>query len=919
MSYRTGSRNSNALSPPTTKMIGTTLSHYKITEKIGQGGMGEVYRATDTKLKRNVALKILPESFAQDPHRMGRFQREAEVLASLNHPNIAGVYGLEHDADSHAIAMELVEGKTLAARISKGAIPPEEALQIALQIAEALEAAHEKRIIHRDLKPANVMVTPNGKVKVLDFGLAKAFDRGGTDLSQSNSPTLSIAATQQGFILGTAAYMSPEQARGQEVDTRTDIWAFGCVLYEILTGRRAFGGETVSDTLAAILRADPDLAALPEDTPRAVRRLLTRCLHKDPRLRLHHVGDARLEVLDGLAGLDAEVDLPLTAMPQRRFVPALLVTGVVAAVLSGLAVWSSIGTRESAAPQLSRWLFEPPNGGRFRALNGEGPWLPYPPIAVSADGELLAYAAAVTDGPVHLWLRNVDGLDVRQVPGTEGAELPFFSPDGAWLGFWADGALQKVRVEGGRPEKIADIPSRPRGAAWAADDTVVFGGDNTGLQRVAAGGIPVEITEPDAERLEQYHGWPSLLPGGGIAFTVVTGEGGELAVLSPDRVVRVLRGTEGSAQPHYLDTGHLVFFRSGGLVAASFDPASGELTAAITPVVDDVLTGWAAGLDLGVFALSATGNLFHFAGESGFEQNRIVLVDRQGNTGPLPGDRPGKYSYLPAVSPDGKRLAVSNRSDRPSGDVWLRDLETGSEGRLTRAESVVSIRPCWTTDGLQLFFSAYSVDAPDPFDIYRMLPDGSGVELVLSRPYSQQPDGVSQDYLVFGERHPSTGKDLYLWPLEGDGDAIGFATTWANEFHGSFSPDGRYLAYVSDETGQNEVYVKPVEGPGNGVLVSPGGGISPRWSPAGDELFYLRGSTMMAAPVALEPTFQRSTPKELFTGGFDSQFDVVPAGPHFVAGDTRFVMLTLDSRDLSQLIVSLNWAAELQRQIPSER
>ncbi len=774
---------------------GKRLGHYEILDRLGAGGMGEVYRARDSSLDRDVAIKVLPEDFASDAGRLARFEREAKLLASLNHPNIATIFGFEESDGVRFIAMELVEGQSLADRIeASGRIKIDEALEIARQIALALEAAHEASVIHRDLKPANVQVTPDGTVKVLDFGLAKAYEVEGSEPSSdlSHSPTM-MAATGTGVIMGTAPYMSPEQARGTPVDKRSDIWSFGCVLYEILTGRRAFGGETVSDTLAAILRADPDLGALPADTPGAVRRLLTRCLDKDPRLRLHHVADARLEILDGLVGLDAGVDLHVASTPERPFVPALVATGVIAAILSGFAVWSLIETRESSAPQPSRWLFEPPNDGRFMALNGEGPWLPYPPMAVSEDGTLLAYAAAIGDEPVHLWLRNIDGLEVRQVPGTEGAELPFFSSEGDWLGFWAGGELQKVRLEGGRPEKIADMTARPRGVTWEADDTVVFGGDNTGLQRVVAGGEPVQITRPDVGRLEQYHGWPSVLPGGGIVFTVVTGEGGELAVLSPDGVVGVLPGTEGSAQPHYLDSGHLVFFRSGGLAMAPFDPAAGELTAAIMPFVDDVLTGWDAGLNLGIFAVSASGSLVHFASESAFEQNRIVLVDRQGNVAPLPGDRPRKYGYLPAVSPDGTRLAVTNRSDRPSGDVWVRDLETGSERRLTRGDRSVSIQPFWTTDGLHLFFGSFT-DASDPFVIYRMLPDGSGIDLVLSRPYSQYPTGVSQDYLLFRERHPVTGRDLYLWSLEGDGDAQSFAATPANEFDGSFSPDGQYVA-----------------------------------------------------------------------------------------------------------------------------
>ncbi len=890
-------------------MIGKTLGHYEILSPLGAGGMGQVYRARDTKLDRDVAIKVLPEDFASDAGRLARFEREAKLLASLNHPNIATIFGFEESDGVRFIAMELVEGQSLADRIeASGRIKIDEALEIARQIALALEAAHEASVIHRDLKPANVQVTPDGTVKVLDFGLAKAYEAQGSEPSSdlSHSPTM-MAATGTGVIMGTAPYMSPEQARGQSVDKRSDIWSFGCVLYEMLTGRRAFDGETVGDTLAAILKDEPDLGALPANTPAAVRRLLSRCLEKDPSLRLRDAGDARLEVLDGLAGADVGFDPPAAAAGLPRLVPALVATAIVAAVLSGVAVWSLIGGSPNPASQPSRWIFEPPDGARFTTLGGAGPWLPYPPVALSPDGNLLAYAAAVGEEPVRLWLRDMDSLDVRSVPGTEGAGQPFFSPDGERLVFWADGVVLQVRVDAGRPERIADFPQPLRGAAWTDDGAILLGSQD-GLWRLADGAPPALLNPLRVEN-------PHVLPGGGIVFTVA---GGRLAVLFPDGTVNNLPGTDGAAQPHYLDSGHLVFFRSGGLAAASFDPVAGELTGAVIPVVDDVLTGWVAGADLGIFALSDSGNLVHFAGDNAFEQNRIVVVDRQGAAEALPGNRAGKYTDRPVVSSAGTVLAISDRGEGMSSQVWSGNLDTGAWNVLTPGFGTASIRPVWTTDAARLFFSSGFSDS-NGFDIYRMRPDGSDQELMLSRPHDQFARGISRDYLVFTERHPVTGYDIYLWALDGGSEPVGVATTPANEFDPSFSPDGKYLAYVSDETGRDEVYVKPVEGSGKGEPLSPDGGVSPRWSPAGDELFYVRGSTMMAVSVELEPAFrQQGPPIELFTEDFDSRFEVIPAGPHFVEGDTRFMMLTFAQPELTQLIVKLNWAAELNRLVPTD-
>ena len=504
-------------------MLGQSINHYKITAKLGEGGMGAVYRATDTRLGRHVALKIVPEKFARDRQRMGRFQREAEVLASLDHPNISTIHGLEVDGDVQALVLELVEGPTLAERITEGPIPTEEALGMALEIAQALEAAHEKGIIHRDLKPANVKITPEGKVKVLDFGLAKALDPELTQHELVNSPTLTMEATQEGVILGTAAYMSPEQARGKPVDTRTDIWAFGSVLLECLTGVQEFGGETISDSIAKILQKEPDWEGLPKETPPAIRRLLRRCLEKDPYDRVQHIGDARIEIRHALEhpsdDLYGEV---ATASPARwqRALP-LLAAALIAVLATVLLFWFA-GPGWSSTPAsapVSRTTITLPDGQRQPRVMGA-------PLAISPDGTLLAYVARDRTGS-HLFLRSMDSFGFDRVPDSEDAGAPFFSPHGNWIGFFTPGKLKKASVNGGPPIIVADAsgPGSP-GASWGVDDFIVFAPNMvSGLWRVSAdGGTPERLTRPDFGEDGRAHVWPQHLPGGQVLFSVWGGE-----------------------------------------------------------------------------------------------------------------------------------------------------------------------------------------------------------------------------------------------------------------------------------------------------------------------------------------------------------------------------------------------------------
>ena len=607
-------------------MVGTTISHYKILEKIGQGGMGEVYRAEDTNLSREVAIKVLPEQFTKDPQRLARFEREAKLLASLNHPNIAAIHSFEHSDDVHFLVLELVPGETLQERVAKGPVPVEEALEVCRQIAEGVEAAHEKGVIHRDLKPANVKVTPEGKVKILDFGLAKAFEAETpvTDISQS--PTLTEEMTRAGVILGTAAYMSPEQAKGKPVDKRADIFAFGAVLYELLTGKRAFGGETITETIAAVLKSDPDWEALPERTPSMVQILVRQCLQKDSNNRLRDIGDF-------LALGKAVVKADVVGEKQRQKRVPVVLTALVASLLSGLIVWNVVRPVQSPTPPVTRVTFRLPGEQRLVAPQGQiGDPGRYPPITYSQDGEKLAYVASIADDPPRLYLRELDRLEARVLPGTENAELPFFSPDGKWVGFLANNRVFKVSVDGGNPVQIGNIPTA-RGAAWGPDDTIILGGYNVGLLTLdAGGGTPVQITNPNSERGEQYHAWPEVLPDGEhLLFTALTGLSWDIGVLSlKTGKWRILEGTDGATQPHYLDPGLLVFFRAGGLFATPFDLSEMKVGDPSIPVLDNPLMGWDAGMDLGYFAVSRSGSLAYVPGGAGAGENRIVLVDRGG-------------------------------------------------------------------------------------------------------------------------------------------------------------------------------------------------------------------------------------------------------------------------------------------------
>jgi serine/threonine-protein kinase len=873
---------------------GTKLGSYEILEPIGAGGMGEVYRARDTKLGREVAIKVLPEAFAQNQERLARFEREARLLASLNHPNIATLFGLEQSDGVVFLAMELAEGETLAQRLRRGPIPVKDTLPIFKQIAEALEAAHEKGIIHRDLKPANIKVSSEDKVKVLDFGLAKAMSGDPVKGELSESPTITRDATATGVILGTAAYMSPEQARGRTVDKRTDIWALGCCLYEALTGKTPFVGETVTDTLAKIVEREPYWEALPKGTPSPVHRLLRRCLRKDQNRRFRDAGDVRIEIEEALEkGTGSEVSSPKT---MSRAVPWVVVA-LMAVIVGAVVLWSII----RATPGITSLMrLELPMA---MPLSFEG--VGASSLAVSPDGTTLG--CVVTEGDRRqIVLRSLDEAEDHPIPGTVNGVGPFLSRDGQWLGFFADGKLKKVSIGGGTPQTLCDAPI-PFGATWSANDIIVFAPlDYSGLAKVSATGGEVHaLTNLDAENGELAHRWPHFLPGGeAVLFTTYTERGSQIVVQrlgSDERQVLV----EGGADARYLATGHLAYLQgSSSLVVAPFDRHNLRLTGPPIPIVDDVATARGAGQ----FAFSHLGWLAYVPSVG--PQQGLVWVDRTGDAEQLTAP-PRAYSFA-RLSPDGQRLTVFIEGEP---DVWVLDLARNTITRLTFEG--LSGPGIWSPDGAYLAFSSWRGGHRN---IFRMRADGRGdVEQLTtteltSNANSWSPDGRT---IVFTERHPESGRDLILLDLEEGKDLRPFLRTPFNEGAAKFSPNGKRLAYVSDESGQAEIYVRPYPGPGRKWQISAGGGTEPAWAPDGRMLFYRSGYRMMAVEITLQPDFRPGKPRLLFERPYrkalwGANYDVAPDG-------ARFVMIQ-GGEDLtsdSGVKIVLNWFEELKEPVPT--
>jgi len=888
-------------------MVGTTISHYKVIEKIGQGGMGEVYRAEDTTLKREVAIKVLPGQFTKDPQRLARFEREAQLLAQLNHPNIAAIHSFEHADEIHFLVLELVPGETLQERVSKGPLPVEEALEVCRQIAEGVEAAHEKGVIHRDLKPANVKVTPEGKVKILDFGLAKAFEAEPpvTDISQS--PTLTEEMTRAGVILGTAAYMSPEQAKGKPVDKRADVFAFGSVLYELLTCKRAFEGETITETIAAVLKSEPDWEKLPGDTPWNIRTLLRRCLHKDANDRLHDIANVRIEIKLALEQPAAELPTGVTNAVQPRVQRLGLTVGlVVGAVIASLAFWFFIQP-SSPEQSLNRFVIRPSPPVVLTSTNSNE-------LAISPDGRQLVYMG-VSEGVSQLYLRSLDDFVDRPIPGTENPRgIVFFSPDSKSIGFLAGGKLKKTSLAGGSPITLCDVPSAGRSGDWF-EDTIVFTAlfdSGQGLYRVSAnGGEPEMLATVNFDEGEQGFSLPDFLPEGkDLLFTIRFNTGFQTALLSLEtgewKVV-----LENARQARYLSTGHLVYeqSRTGNLMAVPFDLAALEVTGDSVPVVQGVRQTPNSYVD---YAISNNGTLIYVPSTStGGLDRTLVWVDREGQEEPLPTE---PQDYIgPRISPDGSRLAIT--IEEPGGsDVWIYDLEREIPTRLTfdPAQDHWSI---WSPDSQRVVFDSTRVGAPH--NLFWKAADGTGpVQRLTTSPntqgaYSFSPDGKS---LVHNET--STSRNVHVLSMEGEFTSQPLLHDKFNESAAAISPSGHFIAYQSDESGQNEIYVRPFPNVDVGKWqISRDGGIAPVWHPKEEELFYRNGSALEGVSIKTQPTFTQGSPEVLFTGNYltgptNRQYDISPDGQ-------RFLMIRAVEESTDQINIVLNWFEELKRLVPT--
>jgi Tol biopolymer transport system component len=885
------------------------MGPYEILCAIGAGGMGEVYRARDSRLARDVALKVLPEAFARDPDRMVRSEREAKVLAFLNHPNIASLYGLEESNGARALVMELVEGPTLSARIKQGSLPLAEALTVVKQIAEGLEYAHERGIIHRDLKPSNVKLTPDGQVKILDFGLAKALDGETTEEDLRNSPTLSAAATRAGVLLGTAAYMSPEQARCKRVDRRTDIWAFGCVLYEMLSGLPAFAGETTSDILACVIRSEPDWSSLPASVPSRLRELLRRCFQKDPKQRLQAIGEARVTIEEVLAGspevtaFTARTDARLKLRERLAWFTAVALLMIVALLL---AIGYFSRTPKPAQPILSQ--IGPPENTKF-VLAG----LSAGPPVVSPDGNWLAFAARSADGRQVLWVRSLDGTTEQALAGTEGATFPFWSSDSRSLAFFANGKLNRIDASGGPLLALCDAVSG-RGGSWGPDDTVLLALLSGPILRVpASGGTPQPVTKLTGSLNQFSHRWPQFLPDGrhflflGQATssgdsTIYVGslDGGE---------PKVLLRNESNAM--YAPPGYLLFLRQETLLAQPFNANKLQLAGEAAPLAGH--GGVDSTMAKGNFSVSENGILVYANGT--MSDARLLWFDRSGKQ---LAETAGVDLYgFPRISPDGRKLAVSKLSAASSSGIWIFDLNRNTSSRLTFLAGKDAM-PVWSPDGK---FIAFASNQGANRHIDQQAADGSGTAtpLVAAQGDEILPSWSSDGRYLLFQSHSNQGNSPWeIWAAPLFGDRKTFPVAQNPHFlqgDAALSPDGKWLAYDTDETGRLEVYLMPFRhGGGKWQLSTSGGGCS-RWRADGKELFYMSlDNKLMSVEISeqassvvigkVQPLFQANpVPRAP-----ECMYDVTPGGQ-------KFVVVTLALEPGSHpLTLALNWPALLKKQ-----
>jgi Tol biopolymer transport system component len=899
-------------------MIGQTLLHYRITDRLGAGGMGEVFRATDTHLNRDVAIKVLPPEVAQDKERLGRFRREAQLLAALNHTNIASIFGLEEAAGQPFLVLELVEGEDLKQRLDKGAIPLDEALEIAKQIAEALEEAHAHGIVHRDLKPANVKLTPDGKVKVLDFGLAKAWAGDGTSgtssLDLSASPTLARSGTLAGVILGTAAYMSPEQAAGKAVDKRADIWSFGVVLFEMLTGHPLFTGETASEILASVIKEEPDWKRLPGDIPVGLARLLRRCLKKKPRERLHDIADARLELEEAAQGVTEEGEaegresaagqdaLRRARTRERLALGAVVVLGAVAALFA----WRDLARPPETRPVV-RFVIDVPEALPLRDVS----------IAVSRDGRQVALAPQPLEQR-RLWVRSLDSPQIQAIPGTEGAIAPFWSPDGGTIGFQVLGAgvltLKRVGLATGAVQTLCSVRSDIWSiSSWGRDDRILFGAGPGNAARIlvvsAAGGEPTVLLEPDPAAGEGGYWWPQFLPGGRrflVGVTSAEDQPGGTWMSSLDAPQEKRLVLPEIAFARFSPTGHLLHVRDGTLLAQPFDSARGELTGKASAVISSVgiFSGWPEA-SIGLLSASVADVLVY--AQQGGAGSALAWFDRHGTRVGTVG-QPDNYRQI-QLSPDGRRVVAEIADSEGNQDLWTLDLSRGVPTRVT-SQPGVDHDPVWSPDSRGLLFSS-DRDGNGTMRLHHKRLDRSDPpSLLADATVNTWAEGVSPDgkWLLY---LPAPNQSIWALPLDRPGEPELLVKGDYPFDEPQVSPDGRWLAYCAGETGEWEVYVMPFRRDGERVRVSTAGGGQPRWRGDGRELFYVtpKGQLMAVEVEEADSRFEPALPNELFNAGVSNP---VEDGYSVTRDGQRFLVITPVQEGGWSLNVILNWPELLE-------
>jgi eukaryotic-like serine/threonine-protein kinase len=888
---------------------GTKLGPYEVLAPLGAGGMGEVYRARDTKLGRDVAIKVLPEAFASDKERLARFQREAKLLASLNHANIASIYGLEDSGDTHALVMELASGPTLADRIRQGPIPVEEAIPIARQIAEALEYAHERGVVHRDLKPANIKISRDDSVKILDFGLAKAVQGEAEATDIGNSPTISQMATESGILLGTAAYMSPEQAKTKPVDRRADIWAFGCVLYEMLTGKKAFPGETVPDTLGAIMRGEPDWSLLPQATPMRVRVLLQRCLQKDPKQRLRDIGDARISLDEILTGApEAAPGIAASQPTWRRALP--WAAGLLVAVIIGFVAWVLKPAPPAPPPRVLRYEIFPPEKTRF----GTEPANNTAAFAVSPDGLHVAFAAAAPGSPAQLWIRDLDSTAPRPLPDTEGATAPFWSPDSRSLAFETGGKLERVDISGGPPQVICAV-GRVIGGAWNQDGLILFGSYEGLMQVSAAGGSPSALIKAAAGQFVLEH--PSFLPDGRhFLYLSPTQPGNAAYIGSIDSAGRpkapVVLVTNGSVS-NVVDISYVPSQRAGpGRIV--FLQADGRLVAQAFDASREKLEGDPITVAQGVDTFTASNNgILAYTGGNGLPF-QLTWFDRNGKVLGTVGEAGAGVLPLPAISPDGDVVAVPLEDAAGGIDLWLYDVRRGVRSRFT-FDGKNNELPVWSSDGNRIAYVSFPAGIPA---IYEKSVDGMGqAERFDARETNLVPLDWSRDgrYLVEGYG----GNPLAIWilrlspqSLHSEGKSLPYVKSDFNAMNARLAPNTEWLAYDSDETGRDEIFVQTFPRPGGKWQVSTDGGTRPVWSRDGKELYFIGlDGTLMAVEITSGParTFQAGPPKALF----DPHIGGDRLSTWDISKDRRLLIPVAVGQSSEPITVVANWTSALSK------